>query len=218
MTAVEADYLVRDTKLFQSRLLRRDQIRFGEVVLPPEYDRERRTSRQRGCVLGSELGRQQPRPQDYAIGIHLPARYPARDSGSPLRKTKNPKPDSFAGHNRKDLVMEQVEIADVVFDLVLPIFRRHPARAYRSIWRVWPSLWRRQVVARESFGRNEESIFAFDWDKARQKARRQLTVSMADDPHLGEGCVERAHHRVARGPWDAKMPLFEAADLALGDR
>ena len=80
-----------------------------------------------------------------------------------------------------------------------------------------PSLWRRQVVARESFGRDEESIFALDRNEARQKARSQLTVSMADDPHLGEGCVEGAHHGVARGPWDAKMLLFEAADLAVGD-
>jgi hypothetical protein len=42
-------------------------------------------------------------------------------------------------------------------------------------------------------------------------------VSMADNPYLSKGCIERAHHRVARRLWDAKMPLFEAADWAVGD-
>jgi hypothetical protein len=82
---------------------------------------------------------------------------------------------------------------------------------------VWASLRRRQIVARERFRRDEESVLTLDRNEARQKTRSQLTVAMTDYPHLCERCIERAHHRIARGPWDSKMPLFEAANLAIGD-
>ena len=79
------------------------------------------------------------------------------------------------------------------------------------------ALRRSQVIARERFRRDDEPIVTLDRNEARQKARRQLPVPMADDPYLGEGCIERTHHRVSRGPGDAQMSLFEAANLAVGD-
>ena len=74
-----------------------------------------------------------------------------------------------------------------------------------------------QVVARKCFRRDEESIFTLYRNEARQKARSQLAVSMADDPHFSDGTIERAHHRVARGSRYTEMPLFEGANLAIGD-
>ncbi|MEA2762796.1 MAG: hypothetical protein QOD47_2080 [Gemmatimonadaceae bacterium] len=44
MTAFEANYLVGNPELFQSRLLRGDQIGFGKFVLSPKYHSDRRTS------------------------------------------------------------------------------------------------------------------------------------------------------------------------------
>ena len=82
---------------------------------------------------------------------------------------------------------------------------------------MWPSLRRRQVVAGQRFRRDEESVVTLDRNEARQKSRRELAVSVTNDPHFGERCIERAHHRVARGPWNAEVPLFECANLAVGN-
>lgn len=74
-----------------------------------------------------------------------------------------------------------------------------------------------QVIAGKGFRCNEESILALDRNEASQKTRSELTMSVTDYPHLGKRCIEGTHHRVTCGPRNAKVPLFEGANLAIGD-
>ncbi|MEA2762795.1 MAG: hypothetical protein QOD47_2079 [Gemmatimonadaceae bacterium] len=134
----------------------------------------------------AELWRQQSGPKHYPIGVNLSARHPARNCRTTLGEPQNPQPDLLALHFRKDFVIHDIQIPDVIFDFTLTIFRRHPGCTNRSIGSVRSSLRWREVITRERFRGDEQPVRALDGNKPRQKARCELTVSMADDPYFCE--------------------------------
>jgi len=211
VSTVEPDGLVRNTEVIQPRLLCDDQIRTGELVVPSKNYREWSAAREGGSALRVQFGGQHAGPQNYAIRIRLSASQPPRHSRRSLRESHHPQLYVLPGNGRKNLFIELIEVSHVVVDFAVAIFGRHPRCTHGRVGGVRSCLWRSEVIARESFGCDEEAVVALERQEPRQKPRRQLSMTVTHDPHFAERSVERAHHGVPRRTRDSDMALFEAA-------
>jgi hypothetical protein len=78
---------------------------------------------------------------------------------------------------------------------------------------MWASDWGRQVVSGERFRRYEKPVGTLERQKTGKEPRGQLSVTMADNPDLGELSLERAHDSIPRGSRDLDVAQLELAKL-----
>ncbi len=76
---------------------------------------------------------------------------------------------------------------------------------------MWANLGGREVIARQRFRRDEETVGPLDGQEARKKARRELSMPMTHEPHLGQLCFKRTQNREASRARDFDVPLLEVS-------
>src|SRR4029077_3889410 len=93
------------------------------------------------------------------------------------------------------------------------ILSGHPACANRCVRRMRSTLRGREVVARERFWRDEESVRAFQRQESGKESPGQLPVTMTNDPHLSQLRLEGTHDRITRRSGNLEMALLEGPNL-----